>query len=189
MGFCDPEPGAELYTAAATRDGARLILDICTRQIRNDNTLSDAARVYHNSIAYVTNDAIFRSLAAEAGTQHGLNPSFVVVDELHAQPNRELVDVLETAMGARAQPLLVYITTSDYEREGSICNEKHDYASKGRDGVIGDPSFLPVPHEAPVEYARPKPPTWTSRWSAPSPEATRAVPRAATRSSGATRAA
>ena len=160
MGFCDPEPGAELYSAAATRDGARLILDICVGQIRNDNGLTDAARVYHNSIAYTGNDAMFRSLAAEAGTQHGLNPSFVVVDELHAQPNRELVDVLATAMGARTQPLMVFITTSDFEREGSICNEKHDYAGKVRDGIIKDHSFLPVIYEASIDDDWQDPAVW-----------------------------
>ena len=148
MGLCHPEPGAELYSAAATRDGARLILDICVGQIRNDNGLTDAARVYHNSIAYTDNDAMFRSLAAEAGSQHGLNPSFVVVDELHAQPNRELVDVLETAMGARSQPLLVHITTSDFEREGHICHEKHEYAGKVRDGPMDDTQFRRVCSEA-----------------------------------------
>ena len=79
---------------------------------------------------------------------------------MHVQPNRELFDVLETAMGARSQPLLISITTSDYEREGSICNEKHDYASKVRDGVIDDPTFLPVIYEASIEDDWTKPATW-----------------------------
>jgi phage terminase large subunit-like protein len=77
-----------------------------------------------------------------------------VIDELHVQEKRDLVDVFETGMAkkTRAQPLLVMITTSDYERE-SICNEKYDYACRVRDNggdraLPGfDPSFLPVIYE------------------------------------------
>ena len=66
---------------------------------------------------------------------------------MHAQPNRELVDVLTTSTGARRQPLIIYITTADFDRE-LICNEKYDYGCKVRDGVIEDPAFLPVIYEA-----------------------------------------
>ena len=51
-------------------------------------------------------------LSADAFTKHGLNAHGIVFDELHAQPNRELWDVLATAMGARGQPLMVAITTA-----------------------------------------------------------------------------
>ena len=70
-----------------------------------------------------------------------------LIDELHAQPNRDLVDVLLTSTGSRRQPLVVMITTADYDRE-SICNEKRAYAAKVRDGILEDPSFLPVIYEA-----------------------------------------
>jgi phage terminase large subunit-like protein len=56
------------------------------------------------------------------------------------------------AKKVRAQPLLVMITTSDYERE-SICNEVYDYACRVRDNGGDrakpgfDPSFLPVIYE------------------------------------------
>ena len=65
-----------------------------------------------------------------------------MIDELHAHPTRDLVDVLQTGTGSRRQPMTVHITTSDYERV-SICNEKYDYATKVRDGALADPSFLP----------------------------------------------
>jgi phage terminase large subunit-like protein len=52
-----------------------------------------------------------------------------------------------TSTGARRQPLIIHITTADFDRP-SICNEKYDYACKVRDGIIHDPAFLPVIYEA-----------------------------------------
>ena len=80
----------------------------------------------------------FKAISADATTKHGFSTHFCVVDELHAQRDRELVDVLLTSTGARRQPMVVYLTTSDFERE-SICNEKVGYAHKVRDGIIDDP--------------------------------------------------
>ena len=33
-------------------------------------------------------------LSAKAYSKHGINPTVVIFDELHAQPNRELWDVM-----------------------------------------------------------------------------------------------
>jgi len=71
----------------------------------------------------------------------------VIYDELHAAPSRELWDVLSTSQGARHEPLMIAITTAGYDRH-SICYEQHDYARKLLDGVVTDPTFLPVIYAA-----------------------------------------
>ena len=75
----------------------------------------------------------FKAISADANTKHGYNSQCVIVDELHAQQGRELVDVLRTSTGARRQRLFVCLTTADFARE-SVCNEKHAYATNVRDG-------------------------------------------------------
>jgi len=145
--FCDGEPGSECYCAAADRDQAKLLWDVAKHEVLASPVLSGACRVYQNSIAVESMGSSFKAISADAKTKHGYNSQLVVVDELHAQTDRELVDVLLTSTGARRQPLVVYLTTADFERE-SVCNEKHAYATKVRDGVIPDPSFLPVVFEA-----------------------------------------
>lgn len=81
----------------------------------------------------------------------GLPPvSGIIFDELPAQPNRELWDVLRTAVGSRRQPITFVITTAGYDCN-SICWEMHDYAVKGRDDIIDDPSLLPVIYAAPED--------------------------------------
>jgi phage terminase large subunit-like protein len=98
-------------------------------------------------------------LSADAPTKHGLNAHGILFDELHAQPNRELFDVLWTSTGARRQPLSIAITTAGYDRS-SICWEQHELAVKIRDGVVTDPEFLPVLYGAEREDDWTAPATW-----------------------------
>lgn len=77
-------------------------------------------------------------------TKHGLNVSGLVLDEVHAQPNRHLYDVLTKGSGdAREQPLFFLITTAGTDRE-SICYELHMKAKDVLDGRKVDPTFYPV---------------------------------------------
>ncbi len=145
--FCDGEPGAEIYSAAADRDQALLVFSQASGMVRQNPTLDSHAQIYKAGKSIVVGSSSYKAISAEANTKHGYNTHLAVIDELHAQPNSDLVDVLITSTGARDQPLIVHITTADYDRE-SICNEKLDYASKVRDGVFDDSAFLPVIYEA-----------------------------------------
>jgi phage terminase large subunit-like protein len=85
----------------------------------------------------------YRVLSSDAFTKHGLNAHGIVVDEVHAQRHRELIDVLSTSTGARRQPVEVYITTAGYDKK-SICWELHQHAERVIKGIVNDPFFLPV---------------------------------------------
>lgn len=137
------EPGAEVYSAAADREQAAIVFEQARAMVEGSPELSRYAETYRRSVFVPPLGATYKVLSADAPTKHGLNAHGIVFDEVHAQPNRELWDVLTTSMGAREQPLVVAITTAGYDRE-SICWELHEYAAKVRDGVIDDPSFYPV---------------------------------------------
>jgi phage terminase large subunit-like protein len=143
IGLTDKEPGAEVYSAAADRDQAAIIFDVAKSMVEADPELSQIIRVFRRSMTYERLGSSYKVLSADAPTKHGLNASMILFDELHAQPNRELWDVLTTSTGARKQPLVIAITTAGYDRH-SICWEQHEYAVKVRDGLIQDDTFLPV---------------------------------------------
>ncbi len=147
--LCDGEVGAQVYSAAAEQGQAALLFRHAMHMVARHPALMQRCRVYRafKSIEVAETGSVFRALTADANTKHGLSVHGAVVDELHAHPTRDLVDVLQTGTGSRRQPLIVHITTSDFERE-SICNEKHAHALKVRDGTVADPSFLPVIYEA-----------------------------------------
>jgi phage terminase large subunit-like protein len=157
--FCEGELGSEIYSAASTRDQAGLILQIVKGMIRQEPELQNRCQIYQHSIVINETNSFYKPLSSEAGVNEGINSQIVVVDELHKQPNRELVDVLDTSQAARRQPLMIYLTTSDYDRP-SICNEVYDYACQVRDGILPDDKFLPVIYEAKDSDDWTKPEVW-----------------------------
>ena len=157
--FADKEPGAEIYSAAADREQAAIVFDAAKQMVEASPELRKRCEIYRRSIVIPATGSSYKVLSADAFTKHGLNAHGIIFDELHAQPNRELWDVLKTSTGARRQPLVVAITTAGYDRH-SICWEQHDYAEKVRDGVIQDTSFLPVIYAAGPEDDWKNPETW-----------------------------
>ncbi len=152
--FTDAEPGAEIYSAAADRDQAALVFDVAKSMVLGDDELSGLCKVYQKAITREELGSSYKAISRDANTKHGYNAHCVIIDELHAQPNRDLVDVLMTSTGARRQPMVVHITTAGFDRN-SICYLKYDQARRVRDAKPGDtdndPSFLPVIYEAPAE--------------------------------------
>jgi len=143
MLFLDDEPGAEIYSAAADTDQAAIVFDLAKQMVEASPALEARSEVYKRSIVVPATRSVYRVVSADAYTKHGFNAHGVVFDELHAQPNRELWDVLTTATGARRQPLVIAITTAGYDRE-SICWEQHEYARKVAEGIIEDDTFYPA---------------------------------------------
>lgn len=145
--FADGEYGAQVYSAAGDRDQAKLIYRQAAGMVRSDEYLNERGKVYQSAIVFEERNSSYKAISREAGAAHGQNPHCVVVDELHVQKTRDLVDTLHTGMANRRQPMIVYITTAGYDKE-SICYEKYNYACQVRDGLVHDPSFLPVIYEA-----------------------------------------
>jgi phage terminase large subunit-like protein len=159
MLFVDREPGAEVFSAAADREQAGIVFEVAKEMVLGSPALKKRAKIYRRSIVAPRRAGSYKVLSADAYTKHGLNASTIVFDELHAQPNRDLWDVLTTSTGARTQPLVAAITTAGYDRE-SICWEIHNYATKILDGVIEDPTFLPVIYAADPEDDWKDPRVW-----------------------------
>ena len=145
--FADGEPGADVYSAAADREQAAIVFEVAKNMVEADDDLAGMSESYRRSIVVPESKSAYKVLSADVPTKHGLNASGILFDELHTQPNRDLYDVLSTSTGSRRQPLEVYITTAGYDKH-SICYEMRMYAEKVRDGVIHDPSFLPVIYAA-----------------------------------------
>lgn len=159
--FADNEPGSEVYSAASDRDQAAIVFDVAKEMVFNDEKLRGMAQVFRRSIVVSKTSSFYKVLSADAFSKHGLNAHGIIFDELHAQPNRELWDVLTTSTGARRQPIIIAITTAGFDRH-SICWEMHDYATKVRDKIIDDPEFLQVIYAAPMESDWREESTWVA---------------------------
>jgi phage terminase large subunit-like protein len=150
--FGDGEKGAEIYSAAADRDQASIVFHVASQMIRQAPDLGKRCKIVDSTKRIVVpgTASYYRAISAEAATKHGYNASGIIFDELHAQPNRELWDVLTTSGGTRRQPLVVAITTAGYDRN-SICWEQHEYAENVKKGIITDPTLYSYIRSAPEE--------------------------------------
>ena len=157
--FADRENGAQVFSAAADREQAAIVFDLAKHMVERNPQLVGRAEIFRRSMVVPFSASAYRVLSADAHTKHGVNAHGIVFDELHAQPNRNLVDVLKTSTGARRQPVEFYITTAGFDRH-SICYEMHEYALKVRDGLIPDDAFLPVIYAASIEDDWTKKATW-----------------------------
>lgn len=146
--FVEKEAGAEIYCCASSRDQANAIFDVCKQMVRNKAVLTNACKVFRNSIVLNGTNSFLKAVASDAGVLHGANASCVLYDEVHTAKTDELWNVMATSMGARSQPLMFGISTAGLFDPNSICYKLYDYGKKVRDGVIDDDTFLPLIYEA-----------------------------------------
>lgn len=152
--FADGELNAEVYICAADKDNATIVYSAAVFMAtsapwtakmiaRGELKIIESRRriEYRRSIKtgnggrkWVT-VGVMQVLSAEAYSKHGYKPSCVIFDELHAQPNRELWDVMTGAAGAsRRQPAWIVLTTAgDDPDRNSIGWEIHERAVAIRD--------------------------------------------------------
>ena len=143
--FCDEEPGAQIYSTAADLTQASIVFDNAEKMIENDEELEEMCRIYSTTrcVQLLEDNSSYRALTKAPKSKHGFNTHAYVMDELHAQANREMLDVLNTSMRSRRQPVKFIITTRDFAGP-SICNEKQDFALGVCKGLVSAPRFLPV---------------------------------------------
>lgn len=150
--FCDGEPGAQIYGAAADIPQASLLFRHAAGMIQREPELLNRCTLYdsYRSVVLKADQAsAYKVISGEAKGKHGQNSHFVVIDEEHEQPDRELVDTLRTSFASanRRQPIFLHVTTAGFDRH-SVCRENYDIACRVRDNPSVDPYFLPVIYEA-----------------------------------------
>ena len=149
---CDP-PGGEIYCCAAEKVQAGISYRAAKEMVEQDPDLQKILKVI-DSVKEIHNKqtgTFMKVLSADAYSKHGLNPSVIIFDELHAQPNRDLWDTMSFgATSTRDQPLLWVITTAgdDPDRK-SVAWEQHEIARQIIDGTMIDPMIYAKIYGAP----------------------------------------
>lgn len=142
---CDGESGPEVYSAATTRDQAAVVADTAMAMARREPMFRQHFGVveYKTYLDVPETSGVLKALSADAHTLDGLNPHCAIVDEVHAHKTRAVWDVLDTAVGARAQPLLFPISTAGSSTVG-ICYELLTYLHKLLERRFTDETFFGV---------------------------------------------
>jgi phage terminase large subunit-like protein len=135
----DGEAGAEVYSAATTRDQARIVFGVAQTQARKSPALCEAlgVEVHAQAITVMETASKFVPVSRDADTLEGFNVHGGLIDELHAHKTREVYDVIETGAGKRDQSMIWVITTAGTNRSG-ICYEVRGFVCRVLEGTAQD---------------------------------------------------
>ena len=124
------EVGPEVYCIATKRDQAKKAWGEAERQLSRHPFLRNKIRTYRQSSTIVIpgTSALMRPLGRDSDTEDALNPHFVLVDEYHAHKDNSMLEVMESGMGARRQPLAYIITTAGFDKTSACFQEEHTLA-------------------------------------------------------------
>ncbi len=139
----EDEPGPQVISAATTGSQARIVFNIAKRMVELSPDLQEEFQIepFANAIAAWSVGGNFKPINAKASTQDGLNPSHVVLDEIHAHKTHDLLNVLQSAAGARLNALWLYTTTEGYETPGPW-PEMRKFAEQVLEGMFDADHFL-----------------------------------------------
>ena len=157
----ESEQRGECYSVACTRDQAKRVFDEMVAVITRIPWLNKRINIvrFRRELEDMDNGSTFRVLSADVAPVLGLNPSFICYDELGQAPNRALYDALGTALGGRAQPLMLVISTQAARDEAPM-SELIDYGLRIERGEIKDAGFHLTLYTAPPEADPWKLATW-----------------------------
>lgn len=142
---CEHEEGPQIITGATTGQQARIVFNVAKRMVEKTPALREAFAMepFANAIASYSNGGTFKPINAKASSQDGLNPSMVILDEIHAHKTHDLLNVLRSAAGARRNPLFLFATTEGYESPGPWPELRH-FAKQVLQGLVEADHFLAV---------------------------------------------
>jgi phage terminase large subunit-like protein len=158
--FADNEPSAEILGAASDLTQSMIVFSVAASMVRHNPTLIARSKIFDStkSIVVPGTESYYRAMTSKVAGKHGFNSSGVIFDELHAQANMDLWDVLTFGAGAaRSQPLTYAITTAGVRGESPVAEMLYDEADQILRGLTPCPDHLYV-----VLYGADDDDDWTS---------------------------
>ena len=140
MMICDAEPEAQIYSTAANEDQAALTYLAGMAMIDASPVLRPKFELFKSRIYHPGFAATWQVLTGRVKGKHGLNATCLLDDEIHEQPDGELIDALRKSMAMRLQPLELGMSTAGVLN--TYGHREFEYDRKVAEGVIDDPERL-----------------------------------------------
>jgi phage terminase large subunit-like protein len=145
LAFADGEQGAQVLAVAGSEKQARHCFDPAAQLARSSPQLKAAGiRALNSRIVQQATGSYFAVAASVGDLLHGANVHAAGIDELHVHKTADVVDAVESGTGARAQPLVITITTADDGKPNSVYAHKRDYIERLARGSVKQPSVYGV---------------------------------------------
>lgn len=153
----DGEHGAEVYSGATTEKQAHEIFRPAWQMVRSLQRLRERYEIEQSGnpknpgpMFRMSDLSRFETIIGKPGD--GSSPSAALVDEYHEHETDQMVDAMQTGMGAREQPLLSIITTAGTNL-GGPCFQMHQDMVKILEGSVVDETIFCIIFAADPEDA------------------------------------
>jgi len=149
------EARGQVVVAASDRDQAGLIYNEVVAFLHANKALlgRTSIKAFAKHIEDLVSGTELFVVSSDAKKAHGLSPSVAIIDELAQWGTGRGVDLytaLDTATGARAEPLQMVISTQAAD-DMALLSELIDYGKRLRLGEVTDPTFSAYHFEVPME--------------------------------------
>jgi phage terminase large subunit-like protein len=136
---------AEVYFVAGSVDQAARAFDFIKRAIDDEpnlrNLFTGDKKPQRRVIEVPGTRTVLRVLSSDAGLQLGLEPSFVVADELAVWETDKLWTAMVTGTATREQAMVVGITTPGW-RHDNVAHKLYEQGKQTESGELDHPSFF-----------------------------------------------
>ena len=144
----DKEFGAEIYTAATKHEQAKIVFDAAKEMLRkmafDSPKIKELLSIGKTNVSISNTNSKLEPLSNKSEKQDGLNPHFACIDEYHAHNSSDLLEVIQTGMGSRSQPMLFIITTAGFEKQYPCYAEERKLAIDVLTGIKEDDRLFTV---------------------------------------------
>lgn len=140
----DGEPGPQVYSAAVDKQHARKVLHSkAEKYVKHSPHLRRKLEIsaFTGRISFDLNDGTYEPMGKDSDLGEGFNPHGTIFDELHAHKDRAMWDVMDSALGARSQPLTFVITTAGFDTTSFCFTEIRDQVTQILEGTIEDDAW------------------------------------------------
>lgn len=143
----EPNPGCQIYGAASSTRQAMNVFRAACKMVEQSPLLQKRLRILRSTNRILRKrdpDSFYAAIAADGDLGDGVNPAFVVADEVHRWRTRKQIenwDVLSKGGITRAHTLTIAITTAGVQSESPLAWMLHEKTRKVNEGVVSDDRF------------------------------------------------
>lgn len=156
----DMEASPEVYCTAVDRMQARKLFTASKDMAKASEGASSRLKIGKYEINHRTRGGIMTAFSGEIKNKDSFNPACAFVDEYHAHPTADMYNVLESAQGQRAQPLMYIITTAGKDTE-SPCYREYEYCKLILEGQARNDRYFVMIRELDPKDDQHDPKNWT----------------------------
>lgn len=128
------EESPEVECAAVDKQQAKRVWLDAKAMGENSPDISKRLRIKRTYIEHAKRGGWLRPLSKDTKNKDSGAPCLVIIDEYHAHPTSEIVDVSYSGFGKRLQSLMQIISTAGKDAENSPCKKEYDSLCKMLDG-------------------------------------------------------